>query len=206
LNANGDNDQEVKVGQPIRPRVLDVGCGSRKTSGAVGMDILPGPATDVVADLSVRWPFPDNSFDMIIARHVLEHVPDVVHVLDEAWRVLTPHGRVVVYGPHFSSAHLVWSDPTHRRGLSIGMFHHFLPGTGHPYSKSRFLIRSAHLSVGSASQASTDGWWRKLPRPLFRLYEYRVNRSPLSQNRAERMWSRWLPFDEVVVELEAVKS
>src|SRR5260370_36658166 len=149
LNEKGEQriGQEANTGGPAEPRVLDVGCGRRKTPGATGMDILPGPQAHVVSDLNARWPLPDGNFDLIIARHVLEHVPDVVHVLDEAWRVLTPHGRVMVYGPHFSSPELIWSDPTHRRGLSIGMFHHFLPDTGHPYPRIRFVLRSSHLCV-----------------------------------------------------------
>jgi SAM-dependent methyltransferase len=182
-------------------RTLDIGCGWRKTPGAVGMDVLAESAADVVADLNERWPFPDGSFDRVVANHVLEHVPDVIHVVDEAWRVLTPGGVFVVRGPHFSSPHLVWSDPTHRRGLSAAMFLHFQPGTIHPYGHGRFERRSAFLSIPGAHPYPHDRIWRTALRGAFRALERAANRSPLAQARAERIWSRWVPFDEVTVEL-----
>lgn len=79
------------------PKILDIGCGWRKTPGAVGMDSLAESAADVVADIDERWPFDDSSFDQVVANHVLEHVPNVVHVMEEAWRakVMAPstHSR-----------------------------------------------------------------------------------------------------------------
>jgi hypothetical protein len=32
-------------------KVLDIGCGSNKTPGAVGIDARPGPNVDIVWDL-----------------------------------------------------------------------------------------------------------------------------------------------------------
>lgn len=199
-------DPQFSGESPITERrTLDIGCGWRKTPGAVGMDVLAESAADVVADLNERWPFPDGRFDRIFANHVLEHVPDVIHVIDEAWRVLTPGGVLIARGPHFSSAHLVWSDPTHRRGLSAAMFLHFQPGTIHPYGRGRFERRSVRLSIAGAVPGPRDRLWRRAFRGAFLAYERAVNRSSEAQARAERIWSRWLPFDEVTVELVCVK-
>jgi len=42
-----------------------------------------------------RWlPFPDNSFDRVIANHMLYHVPDRPAALSEIRRVLRPGGRL----------------------------------------------------------------------------------------------------------------
>ncbi len=39
-------------------KALDVGCGSRKLPGALGMDILSLPSVDVVHDVNrTPWPF-----------------------------------------------------------------------------------------------------------------------------------------------------
>lgn len=185
-------------------RILDVGCGTRKTPGAIGMDILPSSAADVVADLNAHWPFEDGSFDEVVANHVLEHVPDVVHVVEEAWRVLRRGGIFVVRGPHFSSGHLVWGDPTHRRGLSLSMFLYFAPSSAHPYAKAQFELKRGALKLSGAQETASPRWWRRLSVPAFRLLESSMNRSTAAQSRAERSWSRFLPCSEVEVELEAV--
>jgi ubiquinone/menaquinone biosynthesis C-methylase UbiE len=38
-------------------------------------------------------PFPDNTFDVVYCRYVLEHMGDALHVISEARRVLKPGGR-----------------------------------------------------------------------------------------------------------------
>lgn len=38
-------------------------------------------------------PFPDVSFDVVVANHMLYHVPDIPKALAEVRRVLRPHGR-----------------------------------------------------------------------------------------------------------------
>jgi SAM-dependent methyltransferase len=185
-------------------QLLDIGCGPRKIPGAVGMDLLPLPGVDVVADLAAPWPFPDDAFDAITANHVLEHVPDVVHVMNEAWRVLRAGGTLTARGPHFSSPELVWSDPTHRRALSLAMFHHFLPDAVHAYAKAQFEIVRAELHL--SADRTGRRWWKRLASPALRSFERWVNASPIQQSRAERLWSRVLPFSEVEVELRAIKN
>ncbi len=83
------------------------------------------------------------------------------------------------------------------------MFQHFQPGCGHPYGRGRFELQSAQLLTTAARQGAAR-WWRRLARPLFAAYESQANSSPLAHQRAERLWSRVLPFDEVVVELVSV--
>ncbi len=64
--------------QPER-KILDVGCGQNKHPGAIGIDSNPRAHADVIHDLgTLPYPFPDDEFDLIICRHVIEHVPDVM--------------------------------------------------------------------------------------------------------------------------------
>lgn len=95
-------------------RVLDLGCGNGKTTEALveagaevtGVDFseaavascrenLGGRAEFAVADAR-DLPFPDGSFDAVVAVHVFEHVPreDVPRACSEAMRVLVPGGRL----------------------------------------------------------------------------------------------------------------
>lgn len=55
---------------------LDVGCGPNKRKGSVGMDMHPFDGVDIVHDINVfPWPIPDDSCSLIIASHVLQHIP-----------------------------------------------------------------------------------------------------------------------------------
>gem|GEM_PF-267886 len=53
----------------------------------------------VTADCQERLPFEDESFDRIIAVHVLEHLPDLPSAVDEFRRLLRPNGRLGIVIP-----------------------------------------------------------------------------------------------------------
>ena len=121
-------------------RVLDIGCGRKKLPGAVGLDRLPLPGVDVVADLDSGLPFPEHSFDAVSANQVLEHVGDLVALVHEVHRVLRPGGILVAHVPYFRSA---WAhiDPTHVRCFTINSMDYFVAGT-HCHEHYRFGERA----------------------------------------------------------------
>lgn len=56
----------------------------KKTEGAVGIDFVGNTNADVVHDLNIfPYPFPDNDFDKVVCSHVMEHIDDVVKVMEE---------------------------------------------------------------------------------------------------------------------------
>jgi SAM-dependent methyltransferase len=61
-------------------------------------DINPGPRTSHVFDLTSA-PFADNTFDLILMAHVLEHIPDDVAAMRELWRLLSPGGVALLQHP-----------------------------------------------------------------------------------------------------------
>jgi len=107
-------------------KVLDVGCGWNKTPGAVGMDSNPKTHADVIHDLgAIPYPFPDNEFDEIVCRHVIEHVPDVMALVSELHRITKPGGRITIVTPHYSNPD--WpTDPTHRNHFNSYSFNCFI--------------------------------------------------------------------------------
>ncbi len=89
---------------------LNLGCSDRHIADFVNVDLVQ-PA-DVVADLSERWPWEDNSVDEILAHDIIEHLPNKILTMNEAYRVLKPGGmfRVVVPTTDGPGA---WQDPGH---------------------------------------------------------------------------------------------
>lgn len=108
-------------------KILDVGCGANKYEGAIGLDNNPRTAADVIHDLGqVPYPFPDNEFDLIVSRHVVEHVPDVMDFIGELYRITKNGGRIRLVTPHYTNPD--WAtDPTHRNHFNSYSFNTFTP-------------------------------------------------------------------------------
>jgi SAM-dependent methyltransferase len=106
-------------------RILDVGVGATKqTAGAVGLDRFPSPQVDVVADLRSGLPFASGSLDRVYAVHVLEHLVDLVPVMNDLHRVLADDGVLHVLSPHWRHITAV-ADPTHVSYLDVQTFKWF---------------------------------------------------------------------------------
>ena len=125
--------------------ILDIGCGSAKTPGAVGLDISADADADIVHDLDVfPYPIEDGSFDQILLQDVIEHVREPIHVFEELHRIARPGARIQLRTPHFSSV-LAYGDPTHRHyfsTLAIGSLAE--PRFAH-YTDVRFRV--VHISL-----------------------------------------------------------
>jgi len=71
---------------------------------------LLSPIADVKADIC-NLPFEDDSFDMILCNHVLEHIPDDTKAMQELYRVMKPGGYGVFQIPQdLSRAHTFEDD------------------------------------------------------------------------------------------------
>lgn len=110
---------------------LDIGCGSNKNSGFVGIDILPLPGVDIVHDLETfPWPIEDESVIMATASHVLEHINPhkgvFIDFMNEVWRVMKPYGQFAFVVPHGESPGYI-QDPTHCNPMNETTMHYFDP-------------------------------------------------------------------------------
>ncbi|PYV22040.1 MAG: methyltransferase type 11, partial [Acidobacteria bacterium] len=158
--------------------MLDVGCGINKHPGAVGIDRNPSSAADIICDLDHgRLPFRDNSFDHVLAIHVIEHAADVIRTMEEFHRLLRPGGSVRIETPHYSDFSS-FCDPTHRSHLTSFSFKYFGKrhgGFGY-YSTSRFHEVSVKVKLLAL--------WRWMG------FEFLVNRS----TRFRKFWECYLCF------------
>ena len=98
---------------------LNLGCSDQLLPGYVNVDICP-PA-DKIADLNKDWPWEDNSIDEIRAYDIIEHLPDKIHTMNEAWRVLKPGGTLEICVPT-TEGRGAWQDPQHCSYWNRGSF------------------------------------------------------------------------------------
>lgn len=72
---------------------------------------LNSPLATVKADICAL-PFEDNSFDIILCNHVLEHIPDDQKAMEELYRVMKPGGWGVFQVPQDVNRKETFEDPS----------------------------------------------------------------------------------------------
>ena len=107
---------------------LNVGCGRNILAGWENLDSYPLPGVNIVADLDAcgQTPLPlaDASVDEFLLSHVMEHIRNVLPMMQELHRIAAPDARMVVRVPYGSSDD-AFEDPTHVRQLFVGSFGYF---------------------------------------------------------------------------------
>ena len=86
----------------MQRRCLEIGSApTGRIEGFETLDIVEGPGVDHVCDASKPLPFQDDTFDLIYASHILEHIPWYMteDTLRKWVRVLKPGGVLEVWVP-----------------------------------------------------------------------------------------------------------
>lgn len=77
-------------------------------------DIVPGFYKTIDKKIkqedATHFSFADASFDIVIANHVLEHIPDDQKAMNEIYRVLRPGGLAILQVPYSESLHNTIED------------------------------------------------------------------------------------------------
>jgi ubiquinone/menaquinone biosynthesis C-methylase UbiE len=168
-------------------RLLDLGCGAgrhafeaaRRGAEVVALDAdhgelrqvsavaaamaeageiqVPASITAAAGD-ATRMPFPDGSFDIVIAAEVLEHIPADQSAMNEIARVLRPGGIAAVTVPAWLPERICWA---------LSDDYHNVPG-GHvrifTQAELETKLRRAGLFVGGHHRAHalhSPYWWLK---------------------------------------------
>jgi SAM-dependent methyltransferase len=95
--------------------ILDVGCGlgtyverfRRFSDRVYGVDLEASRVAEAARRLpnlaaarAEELPFPQDRFDVVLLHEVIEHVEDDRGVVQEAYRVTEPQGRIVIFAPN----------------------------------------------------------------------------------------------------------
>ncbi|UCE37023.1 MAG: class I SAM-dependent methyltransferase [Thermoplasmata archaeon] len=104
---------------------IHLGCGRAKREGYINLDSCEAVNPDVVWDLNqFPYPFPDNTFDEVLAYSILEHLDDVVKAMEEIHRIMKPNAILDLTVPYWDGFGFA-SDPTHKHMFTEYTFDFF---------------------------------------------------------------------------------
>lgn len=114
--------------------LLDVGCGKGLQAACFarymrvsGLDMsdesrpflkeFNAPVEVRTCDLETdKYPYDDESFDVVFSKSVIEHMRDPFHFIDECARLLKPGGSLLLMTPSWRTQYInFYDDPTHVR-------------------------------------------------------------------------------------------
>ena len=187
--------------------ILDMGCGTGEIAAAIDQMGYQVTACDFAEEMiaiarrsstSVNWvclepdwqalPFPDGSFDGIVASSVFEYLDDVPSVAAELSRVLRPDGVLLLTVPNPCN----WVRKLEARVHSLPLFHRLSPvlrkvqridsyAAYLRLSRNRFaeqewqsLLGAAHFTALDEREFSREAWQHQAQSPLVLLAVKRV--------------------------------
>ncbi len=204
-------------------RVLDLGCGAgrhafealRRGAHVVALDrdaaelaqvtgmfgamheageAPPGGSGRAALGDATAMPFPDGSFDRVIAAEVLEHIPGDQQAINEIARVLAPGGIAAVTVPAWLPERICWA---------LSDDYHDIPG-GHVriYTRPELEVKLARAGLAVGPHHHAHGlhapyWWLKcvvgvhdddhpLARAYHRLLVWDIMKRPPATRLAEQ--------------------
>jgi SAM-dependent methyltransferase len=151
---NRRNIQELVTDRPYAT-ICDLGCDEGEWTGELarfsqahqvyGVEVVFERARRArlrgiqvtVSDLSVGFPFRDESFDLVHANQVIEHVSDVDGFLAETNRVLRLGGVAVISTENGSSWHNIFAAAMGWQIFSLTNMSRLMSGVGNPLALHR---------------------------------------------------------------------
>ncbi|TGE20600.1 class I SAM-dependent methyltransferase [Hymenobacter aquaticus] len=177
-------NQIQQLNLPPSARILEIGCsggplmlalraaGYQNLHGIdvseVGIRVAQSRGlTNVAVMDGAHLEFADNSFDLVIASDVLEHIENEQQALSEWRRVLCPKGQLIVFVPAFKS---LWSRHDevnyHFRRYSLPQLRAVVEQSGLGISRASYwnsalffpaaVMRLAQRTLTSKNKAATD--------------------------------------------------
>jgi SAM-dependent methyltransferase len=146
-----------------RPRILDVGCGTganlillSKYGDAEGVDVSEDALAfcrergleKVTLGAAEELPYEDNTFDLVTALDVVEHMDDDLAGLTEMQRVLRPGGRALLFVPTFMFLWGLQDDVSnHRRRYRMPQLRRVLEQAGFEVERTTYANITFFLPI-----------------------------------------------------------
>lgn len=150
--------------------VLNFGCGKSVFAdpNVTNLDVVDGPGINVVCTENAL-PFESDTFDLVIANHVLEHVPNWFESFKELARVVRPGGLIEVWIPPASSdSAFTYRDHINRIGLMSFSGCASMPRAGaNALAEEQFkeLGAVSSLEIVQLGKRPICKWWTMLAWP-----------------------------------------
>jgi len=201
--------------------LLDVGCGPGNLTVDLARLVAPGRVVgidnvDSIVQRAVRdapedsdnvefivddvydMGFADDTFDVIHAHQVLQHVDDPVAALREMRRIGRPGGLVAVRDADYSA--MEWHPADERLDRWLDMYQNIARGNGGEPDAGRYLLRWAGVAGFGDAEPSTSVW--RFDRPPDRswwgsLWADRIRDSALADQAIERDLASRSDLDEI---------
>lgn len=109
---------------PVKPVMIDLGCGRNKLPNTFGFDCRLEPGVNTLCDIERPLPLKNDSVDLVQLSHVMEHMRDLIAFMEEVYRVCKPGAEVRVAVPYYTSRG-AFRDPTHVRYITEDTFQYF---------------------------------------------------------------------------------
>jgi ubiquinone/menaquinone biosynthesis C-methylase UbiE len=137
-------------------RQLEIGPGAFPVPGFEPLDIRPG--FGYVQDASGVLPFDDNTFGIIYASHVIEHIPwfVTVDVLREWKRILAPGGTLEVWTVDFRKVCNLLLEAEHESGWGT-----WWPDRWFRFNKKKDPYRWINGRIFAYGGTTADPNWHK---------------------------------------------
>ncbi len=148
-----DFDPELKV--------YNLGCGKQYYPNVIGVDWDDAKTIDIRHNLDLTpWPIADNSADILLAFHFIEHTTDLFPIFQEMHRIGKNGCRVIIEVPHFRSSS-AFKDPTHKHFFTAKTIQYFCRNN-HTYTNLPFKFKLVDMSIGwPAPKSSRLKHWFK---------------------------------------------
>ena len=180
---------------------LNLGCGEDYREGYLNVDFHDHIKVDKVLNLNqVPYPFKDNTFDEVIAYHVIEHLNDPFTIMKELHRITKPMAKVHIKVPHFSRG---FTHAEHKAGFDITFPYYFNPKfTKSGYFGVHFRLKRMslnysvfiHLMKGMEVGSMTIF----IVKMANKIFSFLANLSPML---CSRIWCFWVGgFEEIEYE------
>lgn len=134
--------------------LLALDLGGRFNSGN-GFKTVDLKDADIIMDLNKKWELDDNSVGVLRAHDLMEHLPDKLHFIQEAYRVLAPGGILLSKTPSTDSRG-AWQDPTHCAFYNANSFLYYTNQNWAKYIDTpvRFQEMRLYTTTPNAQQVS----------------------------------------------------